>query len=254
VNVDVRIQQSVVASLARRPAPIDSGPFLIGIDPGTPSPWINYATPRPGEAITAGDVRLLADVFRAKRRKPRLEYVVACAPALEPLLKDAGWVPEARRDYMTCTPGSLTAEPPGIEPLASLSEPRTDEERAALIAAQNEGFGGPAAAGAADVARMRRLQSDGGIALMAVTPDGFCVGGGEANPPSGGVSSVVGIAVRPRFRRRGVAQAVTATITRRLFANGIDIAWLEASGPDSWRVYERVGYHAAGQRLYIGKT
>ncbi|NMO51903.1 GNAT family N-acetyltransferase [Actinoplanes sp. TBRC 11911] len=252
--MDVRIQQSVLAGLARRPASIEAGPFLIGIDPGTPSPWINYATPRPGETITAGDVRLLADVFREKRRKPRLEYVVTCAPALEPLLTDAGWIPEARRDYMTCTPGSLTGEPPGIEPLASLSEPRTDEERAALIAAQNEGFGGPAAAGAADVARMRRLQSDGGIALMAVTPDGFCVGGGEAGPQAFGVSAVVGIAVRPRFRRRGIARAVTSAITRKLFATGTDIAWLEASGPDSWRVYERVGYRAAGQRLYIGKS
>ena len=252
--MDVRIQESVVANLARRPAPIDSGPFVIGIDPGTPSPWINYATPRPGADITAGDVRTLADVFRSARRKPRLEYVVACAPSLEPLLKDAGWLPEARHDYMTCTPESLTAAPPGIAPLATLSEAGTDDERAALISAQNEGFGGQATAGAADIARMRRLQSDGGIAMMATTPDGICVGGGEALPATGGVSAVVGIAVRPRFRRRGIARAVTAAITRQLFANGVEIAWLEASGPASWRVYERVGYRAAGQRLYIGKS
>jgi predicted GNAT family acetyltransferase len=63
---------------------------------------------------------------------------------------------------------------------------------------------------------MRKLQNAGGIAVMATT--------------------------------------VTAAITRRAFENGADIAWLESSGPESARVYERVGYRATGQRLYIGKV
>ncbi len=45
--------------------------------------------------------------------------------------------------------------------------------------------------------------------------------------------------------------ALTAAITQRLFAAGAEVAWLEASGEDSWRVYERVGYAATGKRLYI---
>jgi ribosomal protein S18 acetylase RimI-like enzyme len=253
VNVDVRIQESVFANLSRRPDPIASGPFVIGVDPATSSPWINYATPKPGAAITAGDVRTLVGAFREAHRQPRLEYVVTCAPDLETMLKDSGWVPEARRDILICTPGSFTAAPL-VEPLAVVHEPRADSERAALIAAQNEGFGGSAIAGPADVARMRSLQRAGGIAVMATTPGGVCVGGGEAGPCTDGVSTVVGIAVRSRFRRRGIAQAVTAAITARAFANGADIAWLEASGPESARVYARVGYRAAGQRLYIGKV
>jgi ribosomal protein S18 acetylase RimI-like enzyme len=253
VNVDVRIQQSVFANLSRRPDPIASGPFVIGVDPATSSPWINYATPKPGAAITVGDVRTLVGAFREAHRQPRLEYVVTCAPDLETLLKETGFVPEARHDYLICTRDSL-AVTPLLEPLAMLREPRTDKERAALISAQNEGFGGPSIAGPADVARMRSLQNAGGIAVMATTPDGLCVGGGEAGPCTDGVSTVVGIAVRPRFRRRGIAQAVTAAITWRAFENGADIAWLEASGPESARVYERVGYRAAGQRLYIGKV
>ncbi|MFI7249344.1 GNAT family N-acetyltransferase [Micromonospora chalcea] len=53
------------------------------------------------------------------------------------------------------------------------------------------------------------------------------------------------------YRRRGLASAITADITRRLFGAGTEAAWLEASGEESWRVYERVGYRPAGQRLYI---
>lgn len=253
MNVDARIQQSVVANLARRPALVEAGPFVIGIDPVTTSPWINYATPKAGAVITAGDIQALVDAFRDAERQPRLEYVAACAPGLDMLLKDAGFVPEARHEYLICTPESFIEAPPAALS-EMLSEPRTDEERAALISAQNEGFGGPAAAGNADIARMRRLQTDGGVAVMATNQDGVCVGGGQAVPPNGGVSAVVGIAVRPRFRRRGIAQAVTAGITQRLFASGTDIAWLEASGPDSWRVYERVGFRPAGQRLYIAKS
>jgi len=86
---------------------------------------------------------------------------------------------------------------------------------------------------------------------MALVNDGTCAGGGQAVPPNDAVSEVAGIAVRTPYRRRGLAGAITAEVTRRLFATGVQIAWLEASGAESGRVYERVGYRSAGQRLYI---
>ena len=81
--------------------------------------------------------------------------------------------------------------------------------------------------------------------------DGICAGGGQATPPNDAVSEVAGIAVRTPYRRRGLAGAITAEVTRMLFSKGVEVAWLEASGEESWRVYERVGYRPAGQRLYI---
>jgi hypothetical protein len=48
-----------------------------------------------------------------------------------------------------------------------------------------------------------------------------------------------------------VAAAVVSELTARVFAAGVDAAWLEASGDQSWRVYERVGYVPTGKRLYI---
>ena len=88
---------------------------------------------------------------------------------------------------------------------------------------------------------------------MVVTEDGTCAGGGQANPVADGVSEISGIAVRERFRRRGLGAAITAAITRRLFGAGADLPWLEASGEDSWRVYERVGFRPQGHRLYISR-
>lgn len=247
--MDVRIQQSVVANLSNRPAPVEAGPFVIGLDPTTTSPSINYATPRPGTTITAADVAALVAAFRAADRKPRLEYVTSCAPDLEAQLAAAGFTVEARHTYLLCVPDTLKT-PPALDQLA-LHEPVTDVQYAALIGAQNDAFGGDPVASAADVARLRRLRDAGGVAVMAVADDGTCAGGGQAVPPTGAVSEVAGIAVRAPYRRQGLAGAITAEISRRLFTTGTEVAWLEASGEESWRVYERVGYRPAGQRLYI---
>jgi ribosomal protein S18 acetylase RimI-like enzyme len=247
--MDVRIQQSVVANLSGRPAATEAGPFVLGFDPGTTSPHINYATPRPGAAIGAADVTALVAAFRAAGRKPRLEYVTGCAPQLEALLTAAGFTVEARHTYLLCPAGALTP-PPALEGF-ELYEPETDGQFRALISAQNDAFGGEPVATAPDVARLRRLGAAGGVAVMAVASGGDCAGGGQAVPPAGGVSEVAGIAVRAPYRRQGLAGAITAETTRRVFAAGAEIAWLEASGEDSWRVYERVGYRPAGQRLYI---
>ncbi|WP_433307449.1 GNAT family N-acetyltransferase [Actinoplanes sp. CA-030573] len=251
--MDARIQESVVANLSGRPAPIETGPFVIGVDPGTPSPGINYATPRPGSVITASDVADLVSAFHRAERQPRLEYVTSTAPDLERLLLEAGFTVEERHEYLVCIPETLSI-PPAPDGFA-IRAAASDEDFAGMVRAQHEGFSGEpqAVAPPADIARMRRLRAKGGIAVVAVTPGGECAGGGQAVPPHDGVSEVAGIAVRPAWRRRGIAAAVTAEVTRLLFAGGAGIAWLEASGPDSWRIYERIGYRPTGKRVYIAK-
>ena len=247
MSVDSRIQQSVVANLSSRPAAVESGPFILGLDPATDNPNINYATPRLGAEITASDVRSLVGAFRSAARQPRLEYVVNCAPDLEALLLAAGFTVEERHEFLTCSAESL------VEPAAGLDirEPATRPDRAAMVAAQGEAFGGEFEVSDTDVDRLERLQQRGGLALMAVTGDGTCAGGGQASPANGGVSEIAGIAVRAPYRRRGLGGAITAGLARRIFDTGADVAWLEASGDDSWRVYERIGFRAAGRRLYV---
>ncbi|MEV6344648.1 GNAT family N-acetyltransferase [Actinoplanes sp. NPDC051851] len=248
--MDLRIQRSVVSNLRSRPQAVEVGPFVLGLDESTDSPFINYATPLPGVTVTAADVTDLVTAFG--NRKPRLEYVVSSSPELEPLLLDAGFAVEVRNQYLVCTPSTLTTpeSPAGFD----LFEPDTDADLAGMIGAQNVAFGGEDSATPADLDRMRRNRARGAVAVAAVTTDRTrYAGGGTAVAPHDGVSEVAGIAVRPEFRRRGLAGAITAAVTRRLFGQGVDLAWLEASGDDSWRVYERIGYAPAGQRLYISR-
>ncbi|WP_306214210.1 GNAT family N-acetyltransferase [Actinoplanes sp. RD1] len=246
MSLDARIQLSVVANLSRRPAATEVGPFVAGFDPGTDSPGINYATPRPGATITAADVTALVAAFTAARRKPRLEYVAGTAPALHQLLLDQGFTVEEEHDYLICTPGLLVT-PPTPDGFV-LGEPG---DYVAMAAAQVESFGDdPAGVTPEDGARLRRVHTNGGVTLVA-TADGVVAGAGQAVAPHDGVSEVAGIAVRPPYRRRGLAAALTAGITARLFAGGGDLAWLEASGPQAGRIYERIGYRPAGRRLYM---
>ena len=247
--MDLRIQRAVVANLYTRPNAVESGPFVLGLDHGSDSPHINYATPLPGAEITAADVDDLVTAFGG--RPPRLEYVTACAPGLEKLLLDAGFAVEARHEYLTCTPATLVAQPvpAGFE----LFVPETDEEIAGVITVQHEAFGSPGAAGPADIDRQRRTGGRGAVFVGARTADGRYAGGGGTVVPSDGICEVGGIAVGAPHRRRGLAAAITARIAGRLFQAGIEVAWLEAGGDDSWRVYERVGFRPSGQRLYIAR-
>jgi ribosomal protein S18 acetylase RimI-like enzyme len=245
--MDLRIQRSVVSTLRNRPKAVEVGPFVAGFDPGTDSPFVNYATPEPGAVVTAADVAALVGVFFEAGLKPRLEYVTSSAPELEGLLLDAGFTVEARHEYLICTARTLNASV--VPEKVRLERPGTDRERAAMAAVLNEAFGAPEATDA-DVARIRRNQDRGGVAVAAFA-GAACVGGGQAMPAGGGVSEVAGIGVREAFRRRGVAGAITAEVTRLIFERDAEIAWLEAGGEDSWRVYERVGFAPAGKRLYI---
>ncbi|MET8150829.1 GNAT family N-acetyltransferase [Actinoplanes sp. NPDC049668] len=247
--MDLRIQRAVVANLRTRPNAVESGPFVLGLDHGTDSPHINYATPVPGTEITAADVGELVAAFGG--RPPRLEYVTSCATGLEELLLGAGFAVEARNEYLVCTPETLAAQsvPAGFE----LFEPEIDAEIAGVITVQNAAFGSPGDAGAADIDRQRGVARRGAVFVGARTADGRYAGGGGTVVPSDGICEVGGIAVGAAHRNRGLGGAITAGIAGRLFGAGVEVAWLEAGGDDSWRVYERVGFRPSGQRLYMAR-
>uniref|UniRef100_UPI0015868DF2 GNAT family N-acetyltransferase n=1 Tax=Streptomyces sp. TRM64462 TaxID=2741726 RepID=UPI0015868DF2 len=92
----------------------------------------------------------------------------------------------------------------------------------------------------------------GGAVRFVRAPDGSGVAGGAlCSPPAVGTCEAAGIGTRPAFRGRGVAAAVTAELTRAMFARGAGSVWLEYSGDGSRRVYERLGYRPRGTRLYM---
>lgn len=64
---DLGVPQSfAVANLRRRPMVVESGSFVAGFDPGSGSPYINYATPLPGAEPARQDVAELIEAFRKR--------------------------------------------------------------------------------------------------------------------------------------------------------------------------------------------
>jgi ribosomal protein S18 acetylase RimI-like enzyme len=246
--MDLRVQNSVIALLGARPQVVRTRAFVIGWDPTTTSRFVSYATPTAGE-IRAEDVAELVAAFREIGRLPRLEYVPGFAPALEQLLLQTGFTIEARHDYLACAPESLVIPP--VPEGITLSEPVTDDDRRDGCAVQSVAFGDSGVVTGDDIARVRAYQEKGCVVFIARDASGVCVAAGQASVPGAGLVEVAGIAVAESHRRRGIAGALVAAIAAEAFARGAEGAWLEASGEDSWRVYERAGFKPTGQRLYI---
>lgn len=246
--MDAQVQNFTVARLRRRPAAVEAGCFVVGLTPGSASPYLNYASPLPGSAPTARDVAALVRAFRTRGLRPRLEYAPGAAPAVEGALRAAGFRTEAVRDYLVCTPATLTPPPPAV-PAVRVRSPRTRNDYLTVNAALAEVFGGePDADG---IARLRRTQLTGGAVRFVRDRDSGCAGAGSCSPPAAGTAELSGIGTRPAHRGRGVAAAVTAALAADLFARGLTSAWLEPADAASRRVCERVGFRPLGTRLHL---
>ena len=249
--MDTNVQSFAVANLRRRPAVVETGGFVAGFDPGTASPYINYATPTPGAEPTRRDVAALIAAFRTRGLRPRLEFAPDAAPKVEPALRAAGFTVEEVHEYLVCSPATLTVPRAPALAMGPLEIPVSDQDYAALDAALSEAFTGTFASSPHGAGRLRRVQENGGAVRFVRSPDGGCAGGASCSAPAVGTAELSGVGTRPAFRARGIATAVTAALTEAMFASGTESVWLEYSGEGSRRVYDRVGYHPRGTRLYM---
>jgi ribosomal protein S18 acetylase RimI-like enzyme len=247
--VDSVVQSFAVANLRRRPEVVETGGFVVGFDPSTTSPYINYATPLPGARPTEADVAALVAAFRERGLKPRLEFAPDTAPEVQPALLAAGFTVEETHEYLVCTPETLTLPQDVNGPTVEI--PSLEEEFASIDGALAEAFSGAFEFSQAGVDRLRRTQSNGGAVRFVRAPDGSCAGGASCSAPAVGTSELSGVGTRPAFRRQGIAGAVTAALAEAMFAQGAESVWLEYSGDGSRRVYESVGFQPQGTRLYI---
>jgi predicted GNAT family acetyltransferase len=71
--------------------------------------------------------------------------------------------------------------------------------------------------------------------------------------PEDGVTEVAGIGVRPAFRRRGIAGALTSRLTQEAVACGVTLPFLMAAGEDEARLYAKSGYRLIGDVLHISR-
>lgn len=257
-SLDQQLQQYLRGAASRDRDVERIGPFLATFDPHSTIPYLSYAIPDDGARPTSADVAALVDAYARHDRLPRLEYLPAAAPDVETALLAGGFVVEARLAVMTCVVGAAIALAPddGIV----IAPPTTDEDFRAMRAAQYAAFGeiveGHANEDEDDdeLARQRQRLADGGLALLARDlATGAVVAGGVATVPGDGVTEVAGIGVLKHHRRRGIAGAITAGLTRAAHAAGTTTVWLTPGGDGAHRVYARAGFTDTTNQVHLSR-
>jgi GNAT superfamily N-acetyltransferase len=245
-----RIQAYIRTNAARGRDTERIGPFLATFSRTSTNPFLNYAIPDAGATPSTADAIGLINAYRARGRTPRLEYLPVLAPAVEPALLAAGFSVESRVPLMHCPPGERVDQPAphGIELVA----PETDDEIMAMITAQHEAYAEPAPPTWDDVTARRKHLAEGGLAVLARdTATGEPAGGGACDVILDGIGELAGFGVRERYRRRGIAAAITADLTRRAHESGAVTAFLTPGGEPAERIYARAGYRRVGEVLFL---
>ena len=247
MTLESRIQDALRHHAPRGRETEQIGPFLATFTLDTENPYLNYAIPDDDASPSADDVRRLVAAYRARDRKPRLEYIPAVAPAVEPALRAAGFEEESRTPLMTCETPAF-AVPEGIELIA----PQTEEEFHGAAQVQWEAYGesGPLAQRAVDSLR-QTAEGDGVVVLARDATSREPAGAGLCVAPYGGVTELAAIGVREAFRRRGIAAAMTGWLARAAYDHGMTLVFLMAHGSDEARIYRRAGFVEIGEVLHI---
>lgn len=228
------------------------GPFLATFSRSSTNPFLNYAIPDNSAAPTPADVTALISAYEGRGLRARLEYVERLAPLVEPALTAAGFTVEGRYPLMVCTPGAEKALP--IPDNIELIVPTSDSELRDTVTVQHEAYGesGPSFE---DVQRLRESLTMGSIAVLARdATTGEPAGAGQLTVPGEMTTEIAGIGVRPPFRRRGIAGALTARLVREAFAAGVSVAFITPGHDEEARIYSRAGFVPVGEILHISRS
>jgi ribosomal protein S18 acetylase RimI-like enzyme len=240
VNTAERVQASIRAVNASERDAVVAGPFTLYRHLGSNHPYLNYAVPDVGAREWTG-IDELRDAFAAHGLRPRLEFVAECAPGLDAALAAAGFEVEARIPVMTCRADALREVPTPagvtIARVSGIADVR------AYMEVMAEAFGGPPPTDA-EVERSG-APARGLLACVEGVPAGTAARSAVAE----GVSELAGIGVRERFRRRGIAAALTAAGSAAAFAEGAELCFLTPGDDGAERVYARSGFARAGTTM-----
>ena len=210
---------------------------MLYVHPTDRHPFLNYAIPVPG--AVSGDGSDLVGAARERGLLPRLEYLDACFPWVEEALAVSGFTREGRLWVMTCS--SVERRDAGNVDLARVETPSA--LAGATLAVTRLAFG--------ELARER-----GGTLPVAWPGDrgdrGWRSGRRRRlDPVMDRMSEIVGVAVVPAMRRRGIGAVLTAAATQAAFDEGAMLALLTPGNDDTARVYERVGFRDTTTMLHL---
>ncbi|NEB36966.1 GNAT family N-acetyltransferase [Streptomyces sp. SID14515] len=224
------------------------GPFTVRHNPGWELKYANYAIPDREAEPTADEVAALVEAFRRRERLPRLEFLPAWAPAVEPALLAAGFTVENRAPLLACGREDLRTPSP-VDGLR-IMVPGTEAEFTDAARVQHHGFGGEGEPESGTTDWLRAAAAGDGVAALAVL-DGTPAGAGGCSVAVDGLSELAGLAVAASFRRRGVGAALSAWLTERALDQGCRAVWLEPGDADVERIYTGIGYRRIGEKVNI---
>lgn len=246
------IQDSIRKSACRGRDHEPIGPFLATFNRDDANPFLNYAVPDDGAEPTPDDVARLVEAYEARGRRPRLEYVPLVAPAVEPTLLAAGFAAELRTPLMTCGSPEDVREPQahGVE----LFAPRREDDYRGAAAVQWEAYEEEGDVPQRAVDSLRRTAEGGGVVVVARDlATGEAAGAGLCTIAEDGLTELTSVGVRPSFRRRGIAAAMTGWLARRAFESGVSGVFLMAHGKPEERIYARAGFTTRSEVLHISR-
>ena len=238
MNVAERVQSSIRAVNAAEREAVVAGPFTLYRSRASDHPYLNYAVPADGAAGWDG-IDALREAFVARGLQPRLEFVAERAPGLEEALAAAGFELQARIPVMTCPEQDLreVPAPEGVVIVRVLGGPDVRP----MMEVQSAAFGeGPPSDAA--------VQAYRGRGLLA-RADGVPAGAASRTAIAERVSEIGGVGVLERFRRRGIAAALTAAAAAEAFADGAQLCFLTPGDDGAERVYARAGFARAGTTM-----
>lgn len=233
-----RIDEQIIG--VNRPARnvFEVGPFTVMLDPTTDMIFANYAIPMSQE-VSDGQIAEMISLFHREGRTPRLEYRREACPDLADRLEANGFALEMDNPVMLCDRSTFVpvfADDVDVEVLTP------DGDIEGFLRSGNEAFGMDFPINEERIVKTREAIGRGSWVCAIGRIDGD-IAGSAAITPFGGVGELAGVGTSPRFRRRGVASAVSSVLMERFFET-YDLAWLSAGDDTARLVYERLGYRA----------
>ena len=238
MNVADRVQRSIRVVNAAERESVGAGPFTLYRSRSSDHPYLNYAVPDEGAAAWDG-IDALRAAFAERSLAPRLEFVAEGAPGLEEALADQGFALEARIPVMTCPEEDLREVPPPSGVVIGRVYGGPDVQPMMEVQAAAFGEGPPSDAA---------VEAYHGRGLLARL-DGIAAGAASHSAIAEGVSEIGGVAVLERFRRRGIAAALTSAAAAEAFAEGAELCFLTPGDEGAERVYARAGFARAGTTM-----
>ncbi|GAA3604203.1 hypothetical protein GCM10022236_02460 [Microlunatus ginsengisoli] len=242
---------------------VETGAFSLFV---SRTPWSYYARPAISKRhpITASGFETLTGVCDKAEVELAIEWVHETHPELQQLAAKFG-LPVTRHALMV-----LTATDP-VHPATPIAKVRiVDAEDPALLQAQavaavsfTTGGTDAGPAGTADresaahalspeLTAHLRSRAQRGLTITAVAETDHGVMAAGCYQPIGDTAEILAVATLPAMRRRGLAAAVTATLTEHARERGIRLLLLSAQDDDVARVYQRVGFHRIGTTCAAG--